>query len=95
VTEATTPRWTFDGGICDAVCQALAELHYEEDDQMGHSQYRHFPSQAHKGADTMVLPTGHRDLVRCLSDQVKLTRALNEELDRAMKDIHQLDDQGE
>jgi hypothetical protein len=31
----------------------------------------------------------------CLSDQVKLTHALNEELHQAMKDIHQRGDHGE
>jgi hypothetical protein len=31
--------------------------------------------------------------VGCLSDQVKLTRALNEELDQAMKDIRPFGDQ--
>jgi hypothetical protein len=35
------------------------------------------------------------DLMGCLSNQVKLTCALNEELDQAMKDIHQLGNQGE
>jgi hypothetical protein len=41
----------------------------------------------------VVLVRGH-DQVGCLSDQVKLTRALNEELDTAMKDICQFGDQG-
>jgi hypothetical protein len=35
------------------------------------------------------------DHMGCLSNQVKLTCALNEELDQAMKDIHQLGNQGE
>jgi chromosome segregation ATPase len=42
-----------------------------------------------------VLPARGRDHAGCLSDQVKLTHALNKELDQAMKDIHQFGDQGE
>jgi hypothetical protein len=45
---------------------------------MEHSQYRHIASQARIGADAMVVPVRGHDQVGCLSDQVKLTRALNE-----------------
>jgi hypothetical protein len=69
-------------------------LLHEEDDQMEHSQYRHFSSRAHEGVDVVVGPVGDRDHVGCLSDQVKLTHALNEELDQAMKYICQFGDQG-
>jgi hypothetical protein len=39
-----------------ATREALAILHYEEDDQMEHSLYSHFLSQAREGAEAMVLP---------------------------------------
>jgi hypothetical protein len=42
----------------------------------------------------VVLPDGDRDHVGCLPDQVKLTHALNKELDQSMKDIYQLSNQG-
>jgi hypothetical protein len=87
VIEAAALRWTFEGGICNAARQALAALRHEKDDQMEHSQYRHFLSQAREGVDVVVLPVGDRDHVGCPLDQVKLTHALNEELDQAMKDI--------
>jgi hypothetical protein len=70
----------------------FAALHHEEDNQMEHSQYRHFPSRAHEGVDAVVLPARDRDHMGCLSDQVKLTSALNMEHDQAMKDIRQFDD---
>jgi hypothetical protein len=95
VIEATTLRWTFEGGILDATHQALAALCHVGDNQMEHSQYRHFLSRACEGFDIVVLPARGRDHAGCLSDQVKLTHALNKELDQAMKDIHQLGDQGE
>jgi hypothetical protein len=43
---------------------------------MEHSQYRHFLSQAQKGAKAMVMPVGDRDHTGCFIDQVKLTHAL-------------------
>jgi hypothetical protein len=61
---------------------------------MEHSQYRHIASQARIGADAVVVPVRGHGQVGCLSDQVKLTRALNEELDKAMKDICQFGNQG-
>jgi peptidoglycan hydrolase CwlO-like protein len=42
----------------------------------------------------VVVPVGGRDHMGCLPNQVKLTRALNEELDQAMKDIHLFGNQG-
>jgi phage gp45-like len=75
------------------VRQALAALHHEEDDQMEHSQNRHFLSRDCEGDDVVVLPIGDRDHVGCLLDHVKLTRDLNKELDQAMKDIRQFSDQ--
>jgi hypothetical protein len=41
----------------------------------------------------MVLPTRDRNRLGCLPDKVGLTHALNEELDQAMKEIHQFGDQ--
>jgi hypothetical protein len=54
--EVASPRWTIDGGMRYAAREALAILRYEEDDQMEHSLYRHFLSQAREGAEAMVLP---------------------------------------
>jgi hypothetical protein len=76
VIEAVTLRWTFEGGIHDIAREALAILHHEEDDQMLHSQYRHFPTRAHEGVDVVVIPTEGRDHIGCLADRVKLTHAL-------------------
>jgi predicted RNase H-like nuclease (RuvC/YqgF family) len=59
---------------------------------MEHSQYRHFRSRVREEVDAEMVPTRGYDYVGCLSDQVKLTHALNEELDQAMKDIRQFDD---
>jgi hypothetical protein len=44
VIEVVTLRWTFEGGIRDAAREALVALRHDEDDQMEHSQYWHFPS---------------------------------------------------
>jgi hypothetical protein len=44
VVEATTPRWTFEGGIREVAREALVLLRHEEEEQMEQSQYRHFPS---------------------------------------------------
>ncbi len=76
VVEATTPRWTFEGGMREAAREALALLRHEAEEQMEHSQYRHFLSYAREGAEAMVMPTGDRDHIGCFTDQVKLTRAL-------------------
>ena len=95
VIEAAAPRWTFEGGIRDAARQALAVLRHEEDDQMEHSQYRHFPSRAREGDDAEVVPARGRDHVGCLPDQVKLTSALTKDLDEAVKEVRQLGDYGE
>jgi hypothetical protein len=75
VVEASTPRWTFKGGMRDATQEDLAILRYEEEDQMDHSQYRHFPSRAQEGAEVVVMPVGDRDCIGCFTDQVKLTCA--------------------
>jgi hypothetical protein len=54
---------------------------------MAHSQYRHFPSRAEEGAEAMVLLGGDHDHMGCLTDQVKLTHALVQDLDEAVKEV--------
>jgi hypothetical protein len=54
---------------------------------MAHSQYRHFPSRAEEGAEAMILPSGGHDHMGCFTDQVKLTRALVQNLDEAIKEV--------
>jgi hypothetical protein len=44
VVEALAPRWMFKAGMREAVREALDVLRHEADEQMAHSQYRHFPS---------------------------------------------------
>jgi hypothetical protein len=73
----------------------LAALRHKEDDQMEHSQYRHFPSRAREGVNAVVLPVKGRDHMGCQSDQVKLTCVLIRDLDEAMNEIYQLGDHGE
>jgi hypothetical protein len=94
VIEVAAPRMSFESRICDAAHQAFSMLRHKGENQMEHSQYQHFLSRAHEGVDVVVLPVGDCDHVGCLSDQVKLTRALNEMLYQAMKDIHQFGNQG-
>jgi hypothetical protein len=53
-------------------------------------QYRHFPSRAREGAEAVVMPTGDRDHIGCFADQVKLTRALVRDLDKAVKEVNLL-----
>jgi hypothetical protein len=76
VAEASTPRWTFEGGMREAAQEAMAILRHEVSEQMEHLQYRHFRSQAKEGAEAVVLPTGDHDRIGCFTDQVKLTHAL-------------------
>jgi hypothetical protein len=45
VVEATTPRWTFEGGMGETAREALALLRHEAEEQMKQSQYYHFPSR--------------------------------------------------
>jgi hypothetical protein len=76
VVEATTPRWTFEGGMREAAREALALLQHEVEEQMEQSQYCHFLSHAREGAEALMMPAGDRDDTGCFTDQVKLTRAL-------------------
>jgi hypothetical protein len=71
VVEATTLRWTFEGGMREAAQKALALLQHEAKKQMKHSQYRHFSSSAWEGVEGMV----------------KLTHALVWDLDEAIKEV--------
>jgi hypothetical protein len=43
IVEAPAPRWTFEADMREAACEALVVLHHEANEQMAHSQYRHFP----------------------------------------------------
>jgi hypothetical protein len=52
-----------------------------------HSQYRHFLSRVEEGAEAMILPVGGHDHMGCFTDQVKLTRALVQNLDEAIKEV--------
>jgi hypothetical protein len=90
VVEATTLRWTFERGMREATREALVLLRHEAEEQMEQSQYRHFPSCAREGAKAIVLPAGDRDHIGCFTDQVKLTRALDRDLDKAIKEVNLL-----
>jgi hypothetical protein len=76
VVEATTPRWTFEGGMREVARETLALLRHEAEEQMEQSQYRYFPRHAREGAEAVVMPAGDHDHIGCFVDQVKLTRAL-------------------
>jgi hypothetical protein len=95
VVEAPAPRWTFEAGMREAAREALAVLHHEADEQMAHSQYRHFPSRVKEGAGAVILPAGGHDHMECLTNQVKLTRALVQNLDEAVKEVMLLGEHGE
>jgi hypothetical protein len=87
VVEATTLRWTFEGGMREATWEALALLRHEAEEQMEHSQYRHFPSRAQERAEAVVMPAGDRDHLGWFIDQLKLTRALVRDLNEAVKEV--------
>jgi hypothetical protein len=95
VVEATTPRWTFEGGMREAGQEALALLQHEAEEQMDQLQYHHFPSHTEEGAEAVVMPAGDRDHIGCFTDQVKLTRALVRDLDEAIKEVNLLGEHGE
>jgi hypothetical protein len=73
VVEATTPRWTFKGGMREAAREALALPQHEAKEQMEQSQYHHFPSCAREGIEAIVMPAGDHDHIGCFTDKVKLT----------------------
>jgi hypothetical protein len=87
VVKAPAPRWTFDAGMREAAREALVVLRHEAGERMAHSQYRHFPSRAEEGAKVVILPAGGHDHMGCFTDQVKLTRALVQNLDEAVKEV--------
>jgi hypothetical protein len=53
-------------------------------------QYRYFPSRAREGAKVVVMPAGDHDHIGCFADQVKLTHALVQDLDKAIKEVNLL-----
>jgi hypothetical protein len=73
----------------------LAILRHEEDEQIEHSQYSHFSSQAQEGAVAVVMPAGDHYRIGCFTDQVKLTHALVRDLDEAIKEVKLLGEHGE
>jgi hypothetical protein len=87
VVEAPAPRWTFEDSMREAAREALVILRHEADEQMAHSQYRHFLSRAEEGAEAIILPVGGHDHMGCFTDQVKLTRTLVQNLDEAIKEV--------
>jgi hypothetical protein len=87
VVEAPTPRWTFEAAMREAAREALVVLRHEVGERMAHSQYRHFPSRAEEVAEVIILPAGGHDHMGCFTDQVKLTRALDRNLDEAIKEV--------
>jgi hypothetical protein len=95
VVEATTPRWTFEGGMREASRGALALLRHEAEEQMEQSQYRHFPNRGREGAEAVVMLAGNRDHIEGFADQVKLTRALVRDLNEAVKEVKLLGEQEE
>jgi hypothetical protein len=60
----------------EAARETLALLRHEAEEQMGQSQYHHFPSHAREGAEAVLMLMRDRDHIGCFTDQVKLTRAL-------------------
>jgi hypothetical protein len=86
VVEATTPRWTFEGGMREAAREDLALLWQEAEEQIEQSQYHHFPSRAQEGVEAVVMPAGDRDHIGWFANQVNLTRALVRNLDEAVKE---------
>jgi hypothetical protein len=95
VVEAPAPRWTFEAGMREAAHEALVVQRHEADEQMAHSQYHHLSSRAEDGAGAVILPAGGHDHMGCFTDQVKLTRALVQNLDEAVKEVKLLGEHGE
>jgi hypothetical protein len=55
---------------------------------MEQSQYRRFPSRAREGAEAVVMPAGDYDHIGCFADQVKLTRALDRDLNETVMEFN-------
>jgi hypothetical protein len=62
-------------------------MRHEADEQMEHSQYRHFLSCAEEGAEGVVMCVGDHDHIGCFADQVKLSCALVQDLDEAIMEV--------
>jgi hypothetical protein len=90
VVEATTPRWTFEGGMREVAREALALLQHEAEEQMEQLQCHDFPSRTREGAEAVVMPAGDRDHIGYFADQVKLTHALVWDLDEGVKEVNLL-----
>jgi hypothetical protein len=95
VVEAPARRWTFEAGMREVACETLAVLRHEADEQMAHLQYHHFPCRAEEGEGAVILPAGGHGHIGCFTDQVKLTHALVQNLDEAVKEVKLLGEQGE
>jgi hypothetical protein len=54
---------------------------------MAQLQYRHILSRAEEGVEAVILPAGGHDHMRCFIDQEKLTHALVQNLDEAVKEV--------
>jgi hypothetical protein len=54
---------------------------------MAQSQYSHFLSRAKERAEAVILPVRDHDRMGCFTDQVKLTHALVQNLDEAIKEV--------
>jgi hypothetical protein len=76
VVKAPALRWTFEIHMREETHEALVVLRHEADEQLAHSQYRHFPSRAEEGVEVVILHVGRHDRMGCLTNQVKLTYAL-------------------
>jgi predicted Fe-Mo cluster-binding NifX family protein len=87
VVEAPAPRWTFEAGMREEACEALAVLLHEADELLSQSQYDHFPSRAEEGAEVVILPAGGDGRMGCFTNQVKLTHALVQNLDEVIKEV--------
>jgi hypothetical protein len=85
VVEATTSRWTFEGGMREATREDLVLLRHEE--QIEQLKYCHFPSRAREGAEAVVMLVGDHEHIGCFVDQVKLSHALVRDLDKAIKEV--------
>jgi hypothetical protein len=90
VVEATAPRWTFEGGMRETGREALALLRHEAEEKIEKLLYRHFPCRAQEGAEAIVMPAGDHDHIMCFTDQVKLTRALVQDVDEVVKEVNLL-----
>jgi phage gp45-like len=76
IISTASVKWTFKTGMREAGREALTILRHEANEEMAHSQYRHFLSRAEEGAEAVILPAGGHDHMGCFTDQVKLTHAL-------------------